>query len=223
MRTEGERRKKCRRRVGKRVKSKFVKVLVVCFLVCYTAFHIFFPLRHYMYPGDVTWNEYGHLYSWRMKLRDKNCIFDDIWTTHNNKNVSVMDVLTKEFTARQIKKADSRPDFLSFIAHVLSGKVGDERERQGEERGEVPIYMDVKCQLNYGPVAQFTDPNFNIASHPTYEWPYPWVLPRPPFPDSFSKDFPWNFEWTFSWFTTFPTCHHSENNFIFGKKLEYLK
>ena len=31
-----------------------------------------FPLRAYaLYPGDVTWTEMGHRYSWRMKLRDK--------------------------------------------------------------------------------------------------------------------------------------------------------
>jgi hypothetical protein len=35
---------------------------------------VLFPLRHFYYPGDVVWNEEGHRYSWRMKLRDKSGI-----------------------------------------------------------------------------------------------------------------------------------------------------
>ena len=29
------------------------------------------PLRHYAYPGNVSWTEEGHQFSWRMMLRDK--------------------------------------------------------------------------------------------------------------------------------------------------------
>jgi vitamin K-dependent gamma-carboxylase len=29
------------------------------------------PLRHHFYPGDASWTEEGHLFAWRMKLRDK--------------------------------------------------------------------------------------------------------------------------------------------------------
>ena len=29
------------------------------------------PLRHWTLPGNVAWNEDGHRYSWRMKLRSK--------------------------------------------------------------------------------------------------------------------------------------------------------
>ena len=29
------------------------------------------PLQYLLYEGDVTWNEKGQRFSWRMKLRDK--------------------------------------------------------------------------------------------------------------------------------------------------------
>jgi vitamin K-dependent gamma-carboxylase len=49
------------------------KYLLVTVLILYTLYHVLFPLRFALYPGDVAWTEYGHLFSWRMKLRDKNC------------------------------------------------------------------------------------------------------------------------------------------------------
>jgi len=30
-------------------------------------------LRHWLYPGNVSWTEEGHRYAWHMKLRDKDC------------------------------------------------------------------------------------------------------------------------------------------------------
>ena len=50
------------------------KYLIVTVLILYTLYHVLFPLRFVLYPGDVAWTEYGHLFSWRMKLRDKNCV-----------------------------------------------------------------------------------------------------------------------------------------------------
>jgi hypothetical protein len=48
------------------------------------------PLRHHVLPGDVAWNEAGHRFSWRMKLRSKSgdVVFevtatDGSWTTRD--------------------------------------------------------------------------------------------------------------------------------------------
>jgi len=49
------------------------RYLLVTVFILYALYHILFPLRFVRYPGDVSWTEYGHLFSWRMKLRDKNC------------------------------------------------------------------------------------------------------------------------------------------------------
>ncbi|MGH3116428.1 MAG: HTTM domain-containing protein [Gaiellales bacterium] len=32
---------------------------------------LFMPLRHWLYPGNVSWTEEGHRFAWHMKLRDK--------------------------------------------------------------------------------------------------------------------------------------------------------
>ena len=45
--------------------------VVVGFLALWFAAQVLVPLRHYAYPGDVAWNEEGHRFAWRMKLRQK--------------------------------------------------------------------------------------------------------------------------------------------------------
>src|SRR6185436_43885 len=35
-------------------------------LAAYLAVQILFPLRHYLYPGNVSWTEEGHNFSWHM-------------------------------------------------------------------------------------------------------------------------------------------------------------
>ena len=37
----------------------------------FIAFQVFFPLRHILYPGNVSWTEEGHNFAWHMKLNVK--------------------------------------------------------------------------------------------------------------------------------------------------------
>src|SRR5215216_2774879 len=45
--------------------------LVAGLLAAYLAFQVLFPLRHYVYPGNVSWTEEGYNFAWHMKLRTK--------------------------------------------------------------------------------------------------------------------------------------------------------
>src|ERR1044071_9007933 len=45
--------------------------LVAGLLAAYLVVQLLFPLRHYLYPGDVNWTEEGHNFAWHMKLRTK--------------------------------------------------------------------------------------------------------------------------------------------------------
>lgn len=44
---------------------------VVLFLALWLPFQLLVPLRHHLYPGDVSWTEEGHRFAWRMLLRSK--------------------------------------------------------------------------------------------------------------------------------------------------------
>ena len=45
--------------------------LVAGLLAAYLAVQLLLPLRHYLYPGNVSWTEEGHNFAWHMKLRTK--------------------------------------------------------------------------------------------------------------------------------------------------------
>ena len=45
--------------------------VVVGLLAAYFAVQVLAPLRHFAYPGNVSWTEEGHQFAWHMKLRDK--------------------------------------------------------------------------------------------------------------------------------------------------------
>ena len=45
--------------------------LTVLILFFYIFIQFLFPLRHFLYPGNVSWTEEGHKFAWQMKLRDK--------------------------------------------------------------------------------------------------------------------------------------------------------
>ncbi|MCA9068216.1 MAG: HTTM domain-containing protein, partial [Planctomycetaceae bacterium] len=55
--------------------QKFVwtwqKKLVVVGLGLWVAVQLLIPFRHLLYPGNVSWTEEGHRFSWHMKLRSK--------------------------------------------------------------------------------------------------------------------------------------------------------
>lgn len=44
-------------------------------MVLFLCHQIIVPLRSHFYEGTVAWNEKGHRWSWRMKLRDKVSLF----------------------------------------------------------------------------------------------------------------------------------------------------
>lgn len=46
---------------------------VLSFLLLYFVLQILLPFRHWLYQGPVNWTEEGQKFSWRMKLRDKQC------------------------------------------------------------------------------------------------------------------------------------------------------
>eukprot|EP00008_Paramoeba_atlantica_P005455 CAMPEP_0201490266 /NCGR_PEP_ID=MMETSP0151_2-20130828/25855_1 /ASSEMBLY_ACC=CAM_ASM_000257 /TAXON_ID=200890 /ORGANISM="Paramoeba atlantica, Strain 621/1 / CCAP 1560/9" /LENGTH=374 /DNA_ID=CAMNT_0047876165 /DNA_START=500 /DNA_END=1625 /DNA_ORIENTATION=+ len=202
--------------------SKLVQKLVVLAIVIFFCFQFFFPLRHYMIPGDVAWNEYGHLYSWRMKLRDKNCniysVEAEIREPSGTQRKNVQNLMSQLYSQRQIKTTISRPDLLSQVAHnikdILLLKLAKKNGKDGDF--DVKVFFDIKCQLNFRPLGQFTDPTKDVTAEPAFQWPYSWLISDPPpLPESAKKDLPWNFEWTFSWIRTFPKCHLKDNNALY--------
>ena len=135
------------------------------------AIHLLLPWRHHLYPGDVTWTEEGHRYSWRMMLRSKI----------GYGKFKVVNLETEEITyadpddylsERQERKMYTHPDMILQFAHFLE----QEFEADGKE---VAIYGKIKCKLNFRDYHEFIDPNVDLTQVEWSLWePSDWILPE---------------------------------------------
>ncbi len=146
------------------------RLTVSSLLLALIAVHLFLPLRHHLFKGDVAWNEHGHRYAWRMMLRSKQgqglFITEDRQTGEKNR-IRTMDYLT----AKQTQKMMTHPDMILQFAHYL-------RERAAAEGRDVAVYADLKVSLNGRKAIRFVDPAANLADMKWNFFKTPdWIVP----------------------------------------------
>ncbi|XXY44490.1 HTTM domain-containing protein [Sorangium sp. So ce269] len=136
------------------------RALPLALLHAYLLLHLVVPLRHWLYPGDVAWNEAGHRFSWRMKLRDKNVSELDIRVMDPRTGVRESLDLEEWLTDRQLGEMCTRPDMIvDFARHVA--------DRWQEDFGVRPVVTaKVVASLNGGPFRDLVDPTRDLASLP---------------------------------------------------------
>jgi len=138
-------------------------------LAAWCAFQVLVPLRHWVYPGDVAWNEEGHRYAWRMKLRDKDSLVT--FRVRNAATGEERDVLPPEFlTNLQSRNIDGRPDLIHQAALFLA-------ESERANGGDVEVRVDALTSLNRRRPALLIDPDVDLAAEPLVTWgATPWLL-----------------------------------------------
>jgi hypothetical protein len=137
----------------------------------FVAYNCLMPLRHFLYPGEVSWTEEGHRFSWHMKLRTKNAtaVFhasDD----HGNELIGFTPP-EKALIPRQLAVMSERPDMLLQYAHWIA----DELRAKGHEH--VHVRVDVKSTLNARQPQPLIDPNVDLAAQPRNLWHADWIVP----------------------------------------------
>jgi hypothetical protein len=145
--------------------------LIFAGLALWLGYQVLMPLRHLLYPGNVSWTEEGHRYSWQMKLRDKNgsavfYVTDPVtqktWRVYNQTYL----------TSRQARKMATRPDMILQFAHYLA-----ERWEQDKGIANVEVRVRSRVSLNGREHAAMIDPNVDLAR---VEWNLKhadWILP----------------------------------------------
>lgn len=122
----------------------------------YVAFQLLFPLRHWLYPGNVSWTEEGHNFSWHMKLRDKDAMF--FYQVEDGESGERFPVpVSRRLSHRQIAKMASRPQMILQYAHFLR----DELKARGVD--EPIVRAHVIASLNGRPYRYLIDPETNLA------------------------------------------------------------
>lgn len=143
-------------------------------VVLYLGVQCLVPLRHWLYPGNVHWNELGHRFSWHMKLRSKQ-LHGALITALDPVTGATWDVNPFDYLSpRQWEKGSVRPDMvLQFCHHV-----GKHPRREGVRRAEVRAWLMVS--LNYREPQLLVDPDVNLAAQPrTLGTPH-WITPLAP-------------------------------------------
>ena len=120
---------------------------------------VLLPVRPYLYDGAASWNEQGHRFSWRMKLRDKSGRVRFRLVDPVTGQETAID-LNRHLTARQRRKMAVRPDMILQFAHHLRDEY---RARHGHDPH---VYVRSRVRVNDHPPATMIDPDRDLATVP---------------------------------------------------------
>jgi vitamin K-dependent gamma-carboxylase len=143
---------------------------VAALLTTYLAVQLILPLRHYAYPGNVSWTEEGHNFSWHMKLRAKKA--DAIFTITHPASGQTWTIDPKEhLEPRQVAKMATHPDMILQFSHYLA----EWKRREGFEN--VEVRARVMASLNGRKPQLLIDPTANLTKERLSLLPARWILP----------------------------------------------
>jgi vitamin K-dependent gamma-carboxylase len=149
------------------------KFLTTAALAIYVAVQIALPLRHFLYPGNVSWTEEGFRFSWRVMLVEKNGYVRFIIKDPTRGKVyqaSLEDYLTN----RQQKLASASPDMLLQMALHIA----DDFKQRGIQNPEV--YAEAWASMNERAEQRLIDPTMDLAKEKRGLKHYSWILPLQP-------------------------------------------
>lgn len=138
--------------------------------VLYCAFHLLWPLRHHVLPGNAGWTEDGHYFSWRMMLRGKTSGFRYFVTNPRTGQTHTPDV-ARYLNEEQLGKFARDPEMILHLAHFLA-------EVESHAAGEpLQIHAIVLTSLNGRRPQLLIDPRLDLAQLPRHSAVRDWILP----------------------------------------------
>lgn len=144
--------------------------LVAGLLAAYLVVQLCFPLRHYLYPGDVSWTEEGHNFSWHMKLRTKDG--EAVFTVTHPGSGQTWTFKPEDYVeTHQLTKMKTKPEAILIFAHYLA----ETKRREGYD--DVQVRAHVMVSLNGRPPQLLIDPNVDLAKEEVGLLPARWIVP----------------------------------------------
>jgi vitamin K-dependent gamma-carboxylase-like protein len=144
--------------------------LVAGLLAAYLVVQIVLPLRHYLYPGNVSWTEEGHNFAWHMKLRTK--VGEAVFTVTHPETGQTWTIKPEDYLkSHQLMKMITKPDLILFFAHYLA----EEKRREGYD--EVEVRAQVMVSLNGRQPQLLIDPNVDLTKERVSLLPARWIVP----------------------------------------------
>lgn len=143
---------------------------LVSVLAIYVMIHIALPLRHLFYPGNTSWTEQGHMFSWRMMLRDKQGSVLFFVRNKENQNMDLIDH-TEFINDRQYKDIIGKPDLILNFAHFLRDHY------QKKLKSDVAVFASSRVSLNGRPHREMITSGVDLAREERTILPYSWIKP----------------------------------------------
>lgn len=144
--------------------------IILALLAVYAVFHLLIPLRHYLYPGNVSWTEEGHNFAWHMKLRTKRG--EALFTITHPPTGQTWIVNPKDhLDPRQTMKMANKPDMILLFAHHLA----EQKRREGYDN--VEVRAQVTSSLNGRKPQVLIDPTVDLAKQSRSIMPASWIVP----------------------------------------------
>ena len=144
--------------------------LIAGLLTAYLVVQLLFPLRHYLYPGNVSWTEEGHNFAWHMKLRTKTG--EAVFTVTHPPSGQIWTIKPEDYLkSHQLMKVITKPDLIVHFGHYLA----EEKRREGYENVEVRAHVMVS--LNGRAPQLLIDPTVDLAKEKVGLLPARWIVP----------------------------------------------
>ena len=143
--------------------------LVAGLLAAYLVIQLLFPLRHYLYPGDVSWTEEGHNFAWHMKLRTK--AGDAVFTVTDPASGQTWTIKPEDYVKPHQLRMITKPELLLQFARYL------EEEKRREGYGDVEVRARVLVSLNGRAPQLLVDPNLDLTREQASLLPANWIVP----------------------------------------------
>jgi hypothetical protein len=145
---------------------------VMVLLGVYLAWQLLMPFRHLLTPGWTSWHQDGHLFAWRMMLRQKNTKM--LFLAQHPETGETRHAPPKEYlTAVQYKQIGRNPDMVLQFAHHLRNLIRT-------NAGFTPkIFFTLKVAINGREYVDLVPPDLDLGTVPPFTPAHKWVIPYP--------------------------------------------
>ena len=144
--------------------------LVAGLLAAYLAVQVSLPLRHYLYPGNVSWTEEGHNFAWHMKLRTK--VGEAVFTVTHPPSGQTWIINPEDYLrSHQVMKVTTKPELILQFSHYLA----EEKRRAGYD--DVEVRARAMVSLNGRQPQLLIDPNVDLTKEQVSLLPARWIVP----------------------------------------------
>jgi hypothetical protein len=145
--------------------------VVLAFLAAWVTVQLLLPFRHLLYPGPVDWNEEGHRFAWRMKLRDKRGTLRFVAVDKRTGEVNPLDAAVGVLTERQWVMMVHDPDMIRQFARFV------DRGMESTGYGPIEVRAITSISLNRRPPQPLVDPEVDLAAQPRSWGRAKWIVP----------------------------------------------